>query len=272
MPGEHWDPRFCNHSPIYEPFKPLAKNIQKFVDWPTFQDLDNLKRDTGRAILSGSGCPICFVAQEDAIHNESYESRIYQTGQVATRSRSWHDLFNALVWMTFPCAKAALNRIHYQALLHAPCSKAKKRGSRRDAATLFDESGVIVLSSQRKLIKFLQQHAWKKLFWQHRKAALTSMRFIVFGHGLYEKALNPYVGMTGKGIFFKVEEAFLKETLTEQLQNIDQWVADLLLQQLFAPSGLSPVPILGYPGWSSENDTSEYYDNQQYFRPHPARR
>jgi hypothetical protein len=28
-----------------------------------------------------------------------------------------------------------------------------------------------------------------------------------------------------------------------------------------------PVPILGYPGWSSKNMDESFYDNQNYFRP-----
>lgn len=269
MSTQNWDPHFYNRSPIFKPFKPLAETMQKFVDWPTFLDLENLKRNTGREIVNSTGQSICFVNQENAVNDQSeqpYESRIYLTGEVTTRVENWHDFFNALVWMTFPRAKAALNRIHYEVLLHASFDKMIQRGPRRDAATLFDESGVIVLSTERKLIDFLQQHAWKELFWQHRKTVLTSMRFVVFGHALYEKALHPYVGMTGKGVFFQVEEAFLQRAFTEQLKSIDQWLGNFLLHQLSAPAGLSPVPILGYPGWSNENNTSDYYDNRQYFR------
>ena len=92
-------------------------------------------------------------------------------------------------------------------------------------------------------------------------------RFFVFGHALYEKALNPYIGMTGKGVFFKVEEGFLQKALTEQLQIIDQWLVDFLSRKLAATRDLSPIPVLGYPGWTDENTVEDFYDNRQYFRP-----
>ena len=141
------------------------------------------------------------------------------------------------------------------------------RGPLRDAATLFDESGVVVLSSQSKWITLLRQHEWKTVFWRQRASVLSSLRFIVFGHALYEKALKPYVGMTGKGVFFQVEEAFITKPVAEQLKTVDQWLADFVLRKLSSSADLSPIPILGYPGWSEANASSDYYDNQWYFRP-----
>jgi hypothetical protein len=45
------------------------------------------------------------------------------------------------------------------------------------------------------------------------------------------------------------------------------WSQDKLLS-----ADLTPIPILGYPGWSIDNGNSAFYDNQQYFRPHPLKR
>lgn len=266
----HWHPHFIDLSPVFEPFKPMAGAIGTFNDWPTCQDLHNLKLRVAHDVLTCSGVPVRFVPQENAANDafeQRYEPRIYLSGEVATRPENWHDFFNALVWMTFPHAKATLNQIHYHALIHAAQRNIAKRGPLRDASTLFDESGVIVLSSQMALMELLRQHAWKEVFWKYRKAVLSSMRFMVFGHALYEKALDPYVGMTGKGIFFQVDEAFFRMKLVEQLHAVDQWLADFLLQKLASNADLSPIPILGYPGWSDDNAAVDYYDNTQYFRP-----
>ncbi|HNP25570.1 MAG TPA: DUF3025 domain-containing protein [Nitrosomonas sp.] len=266
----HWHSHFIDLSPVFEPFRPLAGDIETLSDWPTCQDLENLMQHVRQEVSTYSGAPVRFVSQENTANDafeQQYEPRIYLTGEVATRPESWHDFFNALVWMTFPHAKAALNRIHYHALIHATHRNIEKRGPLRDASTLFDESGVIVLSSQKTLIELLQQHAWKKVFWEYRKTVLSSMRFMVFGHALHEKALNPYVGMTGKGIFFQVEEGFFREALVAQLQVVDRWLTDFLLQKLASNTDLSPIPVLGYPGWSDENAAADYYDNAQYFRP-----
>lgn len=167
---------------------------------------------------------------------------------------------------TFPSAKSALNQLHYQAQLFESVNKIRYRCALRDAATLFDESGVIVVSSEKTLIQLLSDFEWKELFWRQRKGMLSSMRFFVFGHGLYEKALNPYVGMTGKGIIFNVEEAFFAQTLLKQLHLIDSILESFLLQDLSSSSDLTPIPLLGYPGWTEDNNSEIYYENKKYFR------
>ncbi|MCB1949604.1 DUF3025 domain-containing protein [Nitrosomonas sp.] len=268
--NDRWDPYFCDFSPIFSPFSPIAHHVHRYSEWPTHQDIEALKQETGVPINAGSGLPIRFVPPESATREhlqQHYETRIYLTGEVLTRLESWHDFFNALVWMIFPHTKAALNRIHYRALKAMTSEKNTQRGSLRDAATLFDESGVIVLSSQPLLIELLKRHEWKTVFWQQRNTVLSSMRFIVFGHALFEKALRPYVGMTGKGVFFQIEEVFLRQPLTEQLRMIDRWLADFIMRRLTCNADMSPIPVLGYPGWTKDNVAEDYYDNRQYFRP-----
>ncbi len=275
MKKTEWDAHFFTRSPIFEPFLPLSAFISVLDIWPTFQDLNVLKQQVSAGVATFSGMPVRFVPQvcgnTDSANGDSsvlpYERSIHLTGAVPTRPENWHDFFNALVWLTFPCAKAALNQIHVQSPGHAVQRKNAARGPLRDAATLLDESGVIVLSSRSEWITLLRQHAWKTVFWQHRVSVPASMRFILFGHALYEKALKPYTGMTGKGVFFKVEEAFLEKPLTEQLQAVDRWLAGFLLHRLSSNADLSPIPVLGYPGWTEANACGDYYDNQQYFRP-----
>jgi hypothetical protein len=41
---------------------------------------------------------------------------IGNTGEVPTRSRNWHDWFNALAWLAWPHSKAALNARHVRAI------------------------------------------------------------------------------------------------------------------------------------------------------------
>lgn len=271
-----WDAHFFDRSPAFEPFLPLSGFIPAFKNWPTFQQLNHLKAMMHADITTCSGMPVQFVSQISEGKNSEYsgnaairqyENRIYLTGEVPTRQENWHDFFNALVWLTFPRAKAALNQIHFQSLHDNVRNETEKRGPLRDAATLFDESGVIVLSSRSEWITLLQQHAWKTVFWRHRASIPASMRFILFGHALYEKMRDPYVGLTGKGIFFEVKETFLQQPLTDQLRMIDHWLADFLLHTLSSTTDLSPIPVLGYPGWSDANADSGYYDNQRYFRP-----
>ena len=197
---------------------------------------------------------------------QQYEPRIFLTGEIQTREHNWHDLFNALAWMTYPRSKAALNQLHYRALLQEKERNITVRSALRDAATLVDESGVIVVSSNAFLIDLLKNFEWKTLFWEQRAAVIEHMKFFLFGHGLYEKSLCPYLGMTGKGVLFYVEENFFKQSLSKQIAMIDIWLDNFLSNGNFTSADLVPVPLLGYPGWSPDNIDSCYYDNQSYFR------
>lgn len=266
MSPHDWDPNFMDLSPMFEPFLHLNEFLRNMQCWPEPVDLNSLS--LSQQISTQSGKPIFFVPQAMGKQHfeQKYEPRIYLTGQVQTRSKNWHDFFNALVWQIFPRAKSALNQLHYQTQLSESLDAARNRCALRDAATLFDESGVIVICSQQLLIQLLRNLAWKELFWQQREAVLSSMRFYIFGHGLYEKALNPYIGMTGKGIVFNVRETFFTQTLSDQLHSIDFLLEPFLLQILSSSSDLTPVPLLGYPGWIEDNDRESYYDNKKYFR------
>ena len=131
-----------------------------------------------------------------------YEERIFRTGEVATRPGSWHDLFNALAWLAFPQTKAVLNRRHHDEL--ARLGDGPARGTARDVLTLFDEGGIVVACATPELAQLLGGFEWKDLFWQRRADVVRSMRFLVFGHAILERALAPYKGVTAKALILEV--------------------------------------------------------------------
>jgi len=45
-----------------------------------------------------------------------YELHVGRHGEVPTRPANWHDWFNALAWLAWPKAKAALNARHVRAI------------------------------------------------------------------------------------------------------------------------------------------------------------
>ena len=273
MNSPGWTPDFLQASALFEPLRPAGNGLEHLHHWPDIGTLEHLWDHAAAPPVTRSDKPVRFVPQNVAAREfaQQYEPRIYLAGEVQTRAHNWHDLFNALVWLTFPRAKAVLNQLHYQALLQEHGSDKVQRGPLRDTATLFDESGVIVASSDAGLSKLLQNFEWKQLFWRQREAVCTHMRFFLFGHGLYEKALKPYTGMTGKGIILPVEQDFFRHPLAAQLAAADSMLDNFLSGGAAAPVILSPVPVLGYPGWSPDNANEAYYDNSQYFRPRPMR-
>lgn len=215
--------------------------------------------------LTRAGKPIAFVAQESLHDALGYEQRIYETGMVATRARNWHDLFNALVWIRFPRAKAAINARHYDEAQRR-ASSANQRTRVRDALTLLDESGVIVASDAPELLDLLRNMNWKELFWREREKVAARMRFVLFGHGLCEQTLRPYVGLTGKALLVPVQPNLLAATASELIAALDAHVSRWCAESHIEPAALHPLPILGVPGWWPENEHADFYDNTAYFR------
>jgi hypothetical protein len=267
---DQWSSDFLDRSPMFEPLRPIGSALQ-LPQWPTLGDLQRLvdARETG--VMTRGGAPLRFVEQagKAAAFEDKYEARIYLKGEVQVRAANWHDLFNALVWLTFPRAKAALNERHYLALKLQYARGESDRGPVQDTLTLFDEGGVIVAASDGELLQEMREFKWKDLFWRHRARVLSSMHCYLFGHALYEKALQPYIGITGRGRLFQVGSEFLAQPLVLQLEKMDVLLEQRLLNLGAWSSSreLAPVPVLGVPGWCADNEHESYYDNLDYFRP-----
>ncbi len=230
-------------------------------DWPEPAVLQHLLDEAGVCVASGR--PLRLVP---AGGKAPYELRVYESAELECRERNWHDLFNVLVWLVFPRAKAALNARHHAAWT---ADAGAGRGAVRDALTLFDESGLLVLSAQPELLQLIRDFRWKPLFWERRDAVISDMRFLPFGHALCEKMLSPYRGMTGHALLLEVDAAMLTLPMTELLRRVDAQLADRLAdpQALQNTRNLAPVPVLGVPGWCGDNVRAEYYDDTGYFRP-----
>src|ERR1700694_1221533 len=179
-------------------FAPLRAAIDRLAAerWPTHADLSA----AADGVTTSRGRPLHFLAPRDHTDRERryYELHIAQTGEVETRNANWHDLFNALVWIAFPRAKAAINAQHAAILEERGEEEAKRRGPERDALTLFDEGGVVVASSSPQLMRLIVDFEWKELFWNRRAALADGVRFLGFGHAMFEQALDPYLGMVAK--------------------------------------------------------------------------
>lgn len=263
-----WIPDWSGRSPAFEPLRRFAPALRSAV-WPGLDELQRLLDDAGARTARGT--PLSLVGQGPRPRNweDRYEVRLYLNGELQVRPGSWHDFFNVLVWAAFPRAKAALNARHYRALLEQRAAGAPNRGPVQDALTLFDEGGVLVASSDRELLPMLEGFAWKELFWRNRARVNEHMHFVIFGHALYEKALEPFKGITGRGMLFEIGSGFQALAVDARVTHLDAMLAARLdnPRGLAATRELALVPILGVPGWHPENECESYYDDIGYFRP-----
>lgn len=262
-----WNPQALLQAPLFKPLQPYIAQLPQH-HFPDLDDYNALLRTKNIAVQAGHA--LRFVPQQSGklAFESQYEPRCYLSGEVQTRENNWHDLLNALVWLTFPKAKAAINARHYQALQQARVPGSSQRGAVRDTNTLMDESGVIVACANPELAALLRGFQWRELFWQRRGAVQQQMGFYLFGHGLYEKALQPYIGMTGQGIILDVAAEFFAWTAAHQAAHLDEKLAAFWLdaENCRTTRELNPLPLLGVPGWWTENHDEHFYDNTDYFR------
>jgi len=126
----------------------------------------------------------------------------------------------------------------------------------------------VYASSNPVLLNALKNHQWQEVFVQARDQWGLNIDAFIFGHGMYEKAFNPFIGFTGKAYCIDIDESFYQQDKMTQYQILDQLLCDDIKKKntLSDSSHLSPLPILGIPGWSIENESPDFYSNTNYFR------
>ncbi len=241
---------------MYGPLKTLIKSsypdflTRNLSNLPSVNKLNNLLKQTNL-----NNKPLKFINQDENLlfPELGYEERVYNHGLIAHRHTNWHDFFNALAWLKFPKAKSAINAKHFQEIKR---QTSNLRSKKRDLLTLFDECGVIVFANE-NIKNLIQQHQWKELFINHRNSWLKGkIKVVTFGHAMYEKYLNPYIGMTAKAL-----------VINPIITNVDQYLASNLLNDvlLLCSKDLLPLPVLGIPGWY-KSQKNNFYSNSNYFR------
>ncbi len=242
-------------------FFPLAEWLARLPGQPDSAALAALVAEAG--LRTESGQPLSLVPPPE--DSEGYEARIWRCGQVETRPDNWHDFFNGLVWLAFPRAKAALNARHARAMAEMP---GEGRGTVRDAMTHFDECGLVVVSADPSLLQLIRDFQWTELFWQRRAELASAMAFYVFGHATYESLLQPFRGLTAKAVLYEVDAAWLAQSVAQQRADIDRRLAGELAAGRYAsPRELQPVPLMGLPGLTPDNERADYYADTWQFRP-----
>ena len=253
-----------SHAPVIN----IVENLNACLDG--FEDV-NASR-----IANFEKLPIRFVEQACLPEGEAYESFIANTGKIPTRDNH-HDLLNGLIWLNFPQAKAVLNELHAKDILRHGIHNA--RTALRNALTIFDENGGIVVSSDRLLLEQLQAFKWQAALVTHRANWLAQHRtiaFFPFGHALLEKLFNPRKNITSHTLLILVEEGWFEQSIDSQRNQLDTAIAKLF-RELAMPDlagnavklsskSFQPLPVMGIPGYSADNVIPAFYQDEAVFR------
>jgi hypothetical protein len=260
---EHWTTQFTQDTGFFDHPNALF-DFEQWVDFPTVEMLNSfLPAQT----TTSCGHPLMFIAQDENMDfdGKAYETIIYESGRVPTRQNSWHDTFGALIWCLFPKTKALLNKLHQQDIIEFGL---KARTKTRNAITLLDECGVIMAISDQQFKGQLRSHQWHWAFIEMREQWGKTINSFIIGHANYEMLTKPYIGLTGKALFVTVEPSFFSLSLAHQYQQLDSKLVELIIDEQILKDNkhLSPLPLLGVPGWYPDNEKASFYDNKQYFR------
>ena len=251
--------------PCWDGYRDLISRLD-LARFPTPAELNALLPP---GVVSGGGAPLRFVPAA-TLPGAEYERRIFETGEVSTRDQCWHDLFNALVWCRLPRLKAALNAVHYR---HLDRQEDGRRGPRRDALTLLDESGALVVSRHRELLAALARRDWRSAFVDGGRLWSASTRILLCGHALLEKHLDPWKSITAHALLLSADAPAVPFESPE----FPGWLDATLGERLRAPGlcdrpgDLSPVPLAGVPGWWRASAQDErFYADASVFRAPPV--
>lgn len=242
--------------PVFDGLAPFRDLLLE----PAWPDLEHLQSRLAPLRHRITGLPLRLVPQDELEPGGNYEQRIFETGRIATRRGNWHDLFNALAWKCFPEIKSALNAGQVADML---VLGTRERSRRQAAFTQFDEAGAIAFISDPALLACWDRHDWHGLFIEQREAWIDGrIRIAVFGHALFEHALNPYMLLVSKTVVVlgEADEAAIARAM-------------LLPAGLGDPQQLRPLPLAGIPGWDGRDQDASFIRDLPCFQPlRPGRR
>ena len=251
--------------PWLAPLMPTVAPIFHRADWQGINEVS-----AQRGLLNHRNLPLRFVPQSDLPAGTAYEEFISRTGCIPTRE-NLHDFFNALVWLTFPHIKAQLNALHADEISRTRASADPKhtRGKLRDAATIFDENGALIVARDQKFIEALCEHRWRHVFVEGRASFGRNWDVWLFGHALMEKLVTPYKAITAHALPIVADNDFFAMPFHDKAVWIDRIVSKRLTNGV-ATAELTPLPILGVPGWWHDQD-DVFYGDAAVFRPKRVR-
>lgn len=225
-------------------------------------------------LVTGLGKPLSFVPQSALADGTAYETHIALTGEIPTRD-NLHDLFNACVWLRFPQTKAWLNAQQYHEIqAHGD----KQRTRLRDAITLFDENGAIVVTSNPDISTSLTAFDWQHALvqprdiWDDPKNLRPDAQAAVylFGHALMEQLVTPRKPLCAHTWILHVTPEWFTQSINARMDALDAHLLSSLqtaiTQDALTTRSYQPLPILGVPHFWADNADPTFYDDADVFR------
>jgi hypothetical protein len=214
-PETRWKP--LAHQLAHATLRDALMPFDSFEAWPTMEDLNALFRSRG--LTNASGMPLlCELQAPKTKHRRArpgarsrdslYDARIDGLGVLPTRAANYHDFFNAMVWLTFPHAKAAIAaRQHaiWQRELGPSFEQLPSRRTReQDALAMLDEGGLLV-ATPRALEQ--QTRAACEAGDETQLTSLKAVRTYIFGHALHEHMVSSDALIRANPILVLLDEA-----------------------------------------------------------------
>lgn len=258
-------PAWLQHA-LFDPVRALMA-LHGFALPADLDSLNALVRRHAPGLRTHAGLPVRFRPPLESVLG--YEAHIDASGEVPTRPQNWHDYFNALAWCVWPRSKATLNALHLRAIAAREAAGLKGRGRQRDAMTQFDECGVLVVTTEPAIAAALANHAWHEAFWLRRRQLADTTRFMVLGHASWEQLRAPFFGLCAKALYRVVPQAWFDLAPAARQAEADDWLAAEFERRAehLVPRDFSPLPLLGIPGVTPDNEHEAYYLDTRQFRP-----
>jgi len=254
-----WRTDFWENLPAFRLVpRALRENIRALESWPRVEEYN--------ALFAATPNLPRFAVQDKARLKEmgGYDAFIVRQREVPTRPNNYHDFFNAMAWACFPKTKSLIHELQWREQRREDGRPGQNgRTIFQNALTAFDESGLLVLSSDKELLEQLLDLQWRECFWQRREKVLRSMRWFSLGHSTLEGLLTPHRGLTAKALLIETSGSCFESP--QLLRILDLFLVEHLVSLVETTRSLAPIPVLGIPNWAHEQ-TEEFYLDSSYFR------
>ena len=257
---------FNSDKTFLKPFKEIFSIQNKFDDFAISADFFNkLSSNFFSNKTYFDGFEFIDQKKKEKDFYKKYDALVFKEKKIPIRKNVVHDYFNAMTWLAFPNSKKKLNKKNFIFLEHNFLNGNKNRPRYIDFTTLFDESGIIILTNNSYLSGLMRQKKWKTVFWDNRNLVKKNLSFFLFGHSLFEKIMNNYIGTAARALII-YSENFINGNIT--LSNLDRILSHYIDQDFFFKNLEKSVsiPLSAIPGWNELNEKEEFYQDNEHLR------